>query len=345
VPTLDEFARIRAWTEGRQSAEFLARAGVRLGIGDDAAVVAAPGPGREWLLAVDAMAEEIHFLPETMEDADVGFKALAANVSDIAAMGGVPHYALVSVSAPPAWGPDRVRALYDGLYACADRYGIAVVGGDTTAAKRHLVVSVTLVGSVRAGRAIPRSGARPGESVFVTGPVGLSAGGLHGLLGRRKEGPAAPEPPPRLVRAHRRPLPSLEAARLLADHGWCTALNDISDGLASEAWEIAEASGVRIALRQTALPLAGELAAYAAACGVSALEWMLYGGEDYVLLGTAPPAAEAAAREAFRAAGLPFFTIGAVEEGPPGVVLEDASGRRRPVRKRGYNHFPEDADR
>ncbi len=334
MPPLDEFGLIREWTEGRQSASFMAAAGVRVGIGDDAAVLSAEA-GTEWLLAVDTMVEGVHFKPETMEDADVGYKALAANVSDIAAMGGLPKHALVSVSVPPGWDAERMRRLYEGLYACAARYGVAIVGGDTTSAPRDLVVSVTVVGCAEAGRAIRRDGAKPGQLIFLTGPTGLSAGGLHGLLARDKRSP----PPRRLVEAHRRPQPSVKAGRLLLEHRLATSLNDVSDGLASESWEIAEASGARLVLREAELPISGELAGYAGSCGVPTLEWMLYGGEDYVLIGTADRGRETELRDTFREAGLPLFVIGEVEAGVPGVELETPDGRRKPVAKRGYNHF------
>lgn len=342
MPPLDEFGLIRDWTGGRQSASFLASAGVVAGIGDDAAVVTADA-GMEWLLAADTMAEHVHFKPETMEDADVGYKALAANVSDIAAMGGVPKHALVSVSVPPSWGPDRMKRVFDGLYACADKYGIAVVGGDTTSAARDLVVSVAVVGCVESGRAIRRGGAKPGQLVFVTGPTGLSAGGLHGMLGGGSEegGKRAIRhlPPRRLIEAHRRPQPSVKAGRLLLEHRLATSLNDVSDGLASEAWEIAEASGAKLVLREAELPISGELAGYAGLCGIAPLEWMLYGGEDYVLLGTADAGRESELRERFREAALPLFVIGEVEEGVPGVELETAECKRKAIAKRGYNHF------
>lgn len=339
MPSPDEFALIRRWTGSRQSAARLASAGVVAGIGDDAAVVAGAA-GRDWLLAMDTMVEEIHFLPNTMEDEDVGYKALAANVSDIAAMGGEPRHALVSVSVPPTWGTERMQRLYDGLYACAERYGVTIVGGDTTASPRHLVVAVTLTGTVETGRALMRSGAAPGDIVFLTGPVGLSAGGLHGMLAAGEGGKrGAPRPPERLVRAHRRPAPSVRAGRLLVERGWGTSLNDVSDGLASEAWEIAEASGVRVALREAALPLSGELASYASDCAVDPLEWMLYGGEDYVLLGTAARSNEVEMRQAFREEGIPLFVVGETESGPPGVDLLAGGGKRRELAKRGYNHF------
>ncbi|WP_233566951.1 thiamine-phosphate kinase [Cohnella endophytica] len=342
MPSQDEFALIRDWNDGRQSEEFLDSAGIVLGIGDDAAVVSGASD-REWLFAVDTMVEDVHFRDDTMGEADVGYKALAANVSDIAAMGGVPRQALVSISAPPSWNGERMKRLYDGLYECAERYGIAIIGGDTTSAPRQLVVSVTIIGTVEVGRAIRRNGAKPGQSVFVTGPTGLSAAGLHGLLKQRdrsKETSVEEAIPQRLVLSHRRPAPSVRAGRILLETGWGSSLNDVSDGLASEAWEIAEASQARLVLRERALPVSGDLASYAGAQGVRLLDWMLYGGEDYVLIGTVDRIHELALKERFRAEGLPLFIIGEVESGTPEVVLETASGTRKPLRKGGYNHFP-----
>ncbi|CAH1224057.1 Thiamine-monophosphate kinase [Paenibacillus plantiphilus] len=331
-----------------------------LGIGDDAAVVEAPrgeSGALQWVLAVDTMVETVHFNAATMAEADVGWKALAANVSDIAAMGGVPRHALVSVSVPRAWEPARIRRLYDGLYACAERYGVAVVGGDTTSSPAQLVVAVTVVGTVTAGKAVRRSGAMPGDAVFVTGPIGMAAAGLHFLLAAAGGGEqcvplAAAEAAgtAALVQAHRRPAPSVRAARMLAARGTVTSLNDVSDGLASEAWEIAESSGVKLALRESQLPLSGSMAAYARRSGIAPLEWMLYGGEDYVLLGTIAAKDAAEAKAALAAEGLPMYMIGTVEEGNAGVELIQegphsgwsqaaAKERRVSLAKRGYNHF------
>lgn len=348
---MDEFARIRHWTAGRHSSEWLDQRGVIVGIGDDAAVIeprlelaGLSGP-LQWLMAVDTMVETVHFNSMTMEDGDIGYKALAANISDIAAMGGVPLHALVSVSVPAAYGPERMRRLYDGLYACAEQYGVAIIGGDTTSSPLHLVVAVTVTGAVEAGKALRRSGAKPGDAVFLTGPVGLSAAGLHVLSApageavRAEAGGLAA-----LVQAHRRPAPSVRAGRLLQARGTCTSLNDVSDGLASEAAEIAAASHVRLALHEELLPRSGSMAAYAGLCGLSALDLMLYGGEDYVLLGTMAAEDAAAAKEAFHQEGLPFFLIGEVEAGEPGVELitrkqNGKSLSRARLEARGYNHF------
>jgi len=385
--TLGEFGRIRYWTGERQAAAWQAARGVVVGIGDDAAVVEplpdgpADGVGWRQLLTVDTMVETVHFLPETMTEEDIGYKALAANISDIAAMGGLPRHALVTVSAPPHWGPERLRRLYDGLYRCAEDYGVAVVGGDTTSAPQHLVVSVTLTGAVERGSELVRAGARPGDAVFVTGPLGRSAAGLHYLLAAERKGRvadasgdgasaeqvAASENVPgggtgaeparlteaaeadgtaALVRAHRRPRPSVEAGRWLAASGACRSLNDVSDGLASEAWEIAEASGVSLVLREDWLPRAGSLTSYGSAVGIDPLTWMLYGGEDYALVGTIDADAVATAKTELGRLGIPFYVIGQAlpADGSPEVWLERlaegaGASRREPLKRGGYDHF------
>ncbi|QNK59130.1 thiamine-monophosphate kinase [Paenibacillus sp. PAMC21692] len=395
---MDEFASITLWTGRRQSAEWQRARGVSLGIGDDAAAVDITGASdgilgaKHMVLAVDTMVESVHFSGETMRDEDVGYKALAANVSDIAAMGGVPLHALVSVAVPKSYGPERMRRLYDGLYECAERYGVAVIGGDTTSSPDRLVISVTLTGTVEAGREVRRSGAKPGEAVFLTGAVGLSAAGLHLLLAEAGGGGAAGSAKQRLqagdveaghvapraeaehvvprveagyleliqgqgqdgeretgqsraalVAAHRRPSPSVRAGRLLLEHG-SSSLNDVSDGVASEAWEIAEASGLRLVLRESRLPLDDALKTYGADASLNPLEWMLYGGEDYVLLGTIAKDKLEEVREVFREEGLSFFEIGETLEGSVGVELvresaQSGDERNIPVAKRGYNHF------
>lgn len=351
---MDEFASIRHWTANRQPASWQRTRGVALGIGDDAAAldlgsaeVGITGE-RLLLLAMDTMVETVHFSELTMSDEDVGYKAMAANVSDIAAMGGVPLHATVSVSVPKSYGADRMKRVYDGLYACAERYGIAVVGGDTTSSPFHMVISVALTGAVEAGLELRRSGARPGDAVFVTGPVGMSAAGLHLLQGSaaaRKKAVSdeiAQHQYGVLFAAHQRPKPSVLAGRLLLRSGVCHSLNDVSDGTASEAWEIAEASGLRLVLEERLLPKSGAMSAYAASVGARPLEWMLYGGEDYVLLGTAALEAVESLKAEFHQHGLPFYVIGGTEEGPPGVELIPMSasgGYRVKVAKKGYNHF------
>ncbi|SDE30895.1 thiamine-monophosphate kinase [Paenibacillus sp. UNCCL117] len=345
VTPVDEFSLIRLLTGDKQTNAFRHEDGVEVGIGDDAAVVHV-NPGIQWVLTCDTMTEEIHFKPITMRDADIGFKAMGSAVSDIAAMGGRPRFALVALCLPKDSDVERVRRIYDGLYDCADRYGIAIVGGDTTSSAGGITISVTVIGEVKTGRALLRSSARPGDAVFVTGFLGRSAAGLEWLL--RQNTPSVqwganfpPDIYAKLVAAHCRPLPQIEAGLALSQSGMCHALNDVSDGLSSEAWEIAEASGVGIDLIEEQIPIADELRDYAASVGRDPLEYVMGGGEDYELLGTVPAAQAEALRLKLAEAGLTLQLIGHVTDEHTGVRLVGNAGEISELAKKGYNHFVE----
>lgn len=364
---LNEFELIHQLTSKQQSRKFFDRQGVVTGVGDDAAVVKS-SPHTQLVACCDTMVEEVHFNRWTMLDEDIGYKAMAVNVSDIVAMGAKPKHALISISIPKTYSAQRVKRIYKGLYACADRYRISVIGGDTTSAPRHASITLTLLGEVESDRALLRSAAQPGDVVFITGFPGCSAAGLHYLQQEkvsRLQLEHIPEPMRDLVQAHRRPQPSVEAGELLRSNG-CHALNDISDGIASEAWEIAEASQVEIVLEQSRIPIAPQLAAYANQQSVlqandnqlkasevgmladddrrnyAALEWALYGGEDYCLLGTIAKASMPMLKNDFQQAGLSIYAIGEVTtKGKSNVYLQDStgSGARKEIPKNGYQHF------
>lgn len=333
MPRVDEFGLIRLLTGGRTRPHHTDRAdpedGVVVGIGDDAAVLDGRS-GFQWVVTCDTMVRDIHFKPETMTYEAIGYKAMASNISDLAAMGATPRFAVVALSVPAAMETELLRELYDGLYACAARYGVAVVGGDTTSCPRDMTVSVTAIGEVETGRALLRSGARPGDAVFVTGPLGLSAAGLHLLLaaGRSAYDTAElPEGRRQLVQAHQFPQPQAEAGRLLVRSGLGRSLNDVSDGLASEAWELAEASGCVIELDEALLPVEPALADYAGQTGLDPLELMLYGGEDYSLTGTVRGEDAEALQALFAGEGLNLHVVGRVlADGKTSVFIgpEDA---------------------
>ncbi len=339
---IDEFALIRLLTEREPTASSESAGRVVVGIGDDAAV-AGIAPGFQLVVSCDAMVEHIHFNRYTMRDADIGYKAMAANLSDMAAMGAVPRYALISLSVPPEWTPERLRAIYDGLYECADAYGVAVVGGNTTSTPACLNMTVTIIGEVETGKALLRSSAQTGDAVFVTGFPGRSAAGLHLMSALKRPAGSLvhlPSPYSELVGAHRRPRPRVEAGRLLIKSGACRALNDISDGLASEAWEIAEASDKGIVLHEERLPIHADLLRYARETGKHYLDWLLYGGEDYELIGTVAAGEAEAVKAEFERQGLPFHIIGEVAGGTAEVRLKRMNGELQPLEKKGYNHLP-----
>ncbi|WP_248928751.1 thiamine-phosphate kinase [Paenibacillus hamazuiensis] len=339
-----EFDLIRAWTSGRQSAAFQQACGVVQGIGDDAAVTEWAA-GTQMVATCDTMVEDVHFKSITMRDRDVGYKAMASAVSDIAAMGAIPKYALVSVSLPHQTEEKRLLDIYDGLYECASRWSVVIIGGDTTSSPAGIHCSVTVIGEVEAGKALLRSSAKVGDVVFVTGMLGRSAAGLDFLLAQNKissEWDAFPDRVQKLIEAHCRPSPQIEAGLLLQKLGVCHALNDVSDGLASEAWEIVEASGVGIDLVEDRIPVAEELQSFAENRRKDPLDYILYGGEDYELVGTMPADKAIEAQLKFREAGLELHVIGYVNGEHRRVMLVQSSGAMTAVPKRGYNHFGEE---
>ncbi|MEY2668654.1 MAG: hypothetical protein RJA59_1292, partial [Pseudomonadota bacterium] len=219
--------------------------GVRLGIGDDAAVLRPP-PGEDLVATVDAVVEGVHFTRRFRPE-EIGWKALAVNLSDLAAMGARPLWALLALATPPTADPARLVRIGRGVAACARRHGLSVVGGNVTAA-RELSLSVTVLGSVRRGRALLRSGGRPGDLLVVSGTLGDAALGIR------------PGAAPRLRDRQRRPVPRLALGRGAV--GIARAAIDISDGLLQDLGHLCAASGVGARVEVERLPLS---AAYRAA--------------------------------------------------------------------------------
>jgi thiamine-monophosphate kinase len=255
-----------------------------VGIGDDAAAWQ-PTPGRVVVATTDMLVEGIHFRLDWIPPRDLGWKALAVNLSDLAAMGAKPGHALVSI-ALLAGQADLAEEIYEGLAELARATGTRIVGGDTVRSPGPLVVNVALVGEADPERLLRRTGARPGDLLAVTGTVGASAAGLDLLIA---EGRKALDRPggASLVAAHHRPRPQLEAGAALAAHGVRCAI-DISDGVASEARHLARAGGMEIEVDVDLLPLAS--GAVSLLGEARARRLALTGGEDYQLLFTVPEA-------------------------------------------------------
>lgn len=291
-----------------------------VGIGDDAAVWRA---GEACLMATtDTLVEGVHFLPGMTPWEDLGWKALAVNVSDIAAMGGRPLFALVTLALPPETDVADVDALYVGLRQCASEYAVAVAGGDIVRAPQASV-TVALIGEaqIRDGRPLllRRDAARPGDVIAVTGTLGDSAAGLR----RLHEG-APPTGP--LVRAHLRPRPPLALAQEAARLGIACGI-DVSDGLLQDLGHICEMSGVGAGIHANAVPVGSGLReAYPDA----ALTLACTGGEDYQLLLAGP-------RELIER--LDASIIGEITGGPPRVRLLDAAGNETRFDSPGWDHL------
>jgi thiamine-monophosphate kinase len=309
---------------------------VLVGVGDDAAAVA--WPGGILLLTTDTLIEGVHFRRSTTPLRALGAKAMAVNLSDIAAMGGEPRVAVLALSLPPDAEVADVDELYAGLADMGARYGTALVGGDTCTDPDRLVLTVTVVGRVE-GLPVRRSGARPGDVVLVTGTLGASAAGLALLERGWPRDPAVPEAVGEaLVAAHRVPTPRVAEGQQARAAG-ATAMIDLSDGLATDLGHIAEESGVGATVRLAALPVAGATRQAARRLGEPEWAWAVRGGEDYELCLTAP-AGQAAALAARITAetGTPVTAIGEIRPAGAGVTYLDEAGRPVPVAP-GFEHF------
>ncbi len=298
---------------------------VILGAGDDGAVYRPP-LDRDEVISTDTMVEGIHFTEKTMAPEDVGWKLCIANFSDMAAMGAAPRELVVAVSLPASLSVEWISRCYDGIREACAAYGVNLLGGDVTGSRQGVVLTGTVVGAVPKGGAVTRSGARVGDVVFLTGTVGDAAAGLAALLAG--DGEIFPD----IVRRHQRPTAAVQTADILREAG-VHALDDVTDGVASEAHEIAEASGVDLVLDAEKIPMAPETKCAAEIYGTTAMAYALSGGEDYVLLGTMAPEDFAAVCER---AGL--IAVGHVAEGCGCVFLQEENDLRV-LEKSGYNHF------
>lgn len=328
---LEELALIRAIRRRAPGGQ-----GVRVGVGDDCAVLE-PSPGALLVATTDLLLEDVHFRRRYTEPADIGWKSLAVNLSDVASMGARPRWALVALACPPGASPQEVEAFYEGALALAEEHGVAVVGGDTSSSPAGWLVNVTILGEA-ARPPLLRSGARPGDVVAVTGTLGRSAAGLA-LLARRGA-PAGVDAAilADATTAHLRPRPRVQEGRWLGAADGVTAMIDLSDGLATDLGHIAEESGVAARVDLERVPVAESTRRLARRLRRDALQWATSGGEDYELLLTCRPEAFERLREGLAAAtGTPLTAVGEVTEGR-GIRFVDRAGRDVPVRP-GFEHF------
>lgn len=295
-----------------------------LGLEDDVAILAPPA-GRELVLTCDAMVAGVHFLPDDPADL-VAQKLLRVNLSDLAAKGGHPIGYLLTVSVPRATQDEWFAAFARGLAADQARFGLGLLGGDTTSTPGPVSLSLTMLGHVAPGMAVRRAGARAGDGVWVTGTIGDAALGLAVAEHRLAD------PSGFLLGRYRLPEPRLG----LAIAGIASAGMDVSDGLVQDLLHLCRASGLAAEIEAAAVP-ASEAAREA---GPAWLERRLTGGDDYELLLAVPQAREdALARAAAAAGGLSISRIGRFRTGPPGVHVRATDGTPMRLASGGWSHF------
>lgn len=303
---------------------------VLLGIGDDAAVIRASAT--DTAATADLLVEGVDFLPD--EDPDqLGRRAVSINLSDLAAMGARPRWFLLSIAFPESRTEDFAFAVCRGAARRGEEFGAVLAGGDLSRGP-IVFVSVAMAGDLDSPP-LTRSGARPGDHLYLSGSTGRAAAGL--LLARGDEAPEELDPSQRaeLLAAYRDPEPRVALGRELSRGGLARAAIDVSDGLGIDAARLSRASGVRAVVLKERLPIAPALAAFCAGRPVFALDRALSGGDDYELLFAAPP--ESAESLARLSVGVPLTLIGFFEEGS-GAVLRDASGDRD-IAALGFDHL------
>ncbi|HEY1232800.1 MAG TPA: thiamine-phosphate kinase [Candidatus Binatia bacterium] len=305
--------------------------GVRIGIGDDAAWITNQNPSS--LVTADLLIEGIHFDLRWTSLFDLGHKALAVNLSDIAAMGGLPAYVILSLGVPGNLDSAQIDAFYRGLQALASRTGVALVGGDTNAALT-LIVSVCVIGHAPY-TPVRRKGARAGDDIYVSGTVGDAAVGLK-LLQSGRRGKAKKRAVAKLLARHHRPEPRLALGLLLAKTRLATAMIDVSDGLLQDLGHICEASGVGATISKEQLPLS---AAYRAVVESGETTPALTGGEDYELLFCGRREHRTRIETVSERTGVSVKRIGVCTERAKAIIVIDKSGQTIPFRTCGHDHF------
>lgn len=316
--------------------------GVTVGIGDDGAVL---DPGRFDLVTLDTLVEGVHFDRDWSSPQDIGWKALATNLSDIAAMGGGPGVFFLSLSIPDGEDPEFIDGVLEGMHAATKElvpksFQVSVGGGDVTSTRGPFVISITLLGESSPAGPLLRQGAVPGDRIIVLGHLGMAAAGLEILRGDLG---VSPEDYPALVTAHRRPNPRVYEGALLGLYGVPSSLIDISDGLFQDLGHLVRRSNVSATIESHSLPRHPELNALCDATGLDPIPLMLGGGDDYELLMSVPPARMPKLWELARRYEWDVYDIGEVRSAGEALRVLGLDGTPMDLTsfRSGYQHFAE----
>lgn len=311
------------------------------GIGDDAAVFRS-NSGKETVVSVDLLVEDIDFRRTTTPPYLLGHKALAVSLSDLAAMGSRPMWAMVSIGVPEdVWETDFVDRMYDGWLELANRYGVQLIGGDTSRAHEHIVIDSIAIGECSAGLAVKRSGAKPGDHIFLTGSLGAAAAGLRLIergahLAEQKLDDEDSQKLDHVLLRQLRPEPRVGWGIVLGEERLATAMIDLSDGLSSDLNHLCEASNVGALIDASLLPIDERVVELCGRRALDPLQLALHGGEDFELLFTVKP--ENAARLPRRVDGVEIQRIGEITAASENVRISEGT-RTWDLKPGGWKHF------
>jgi thiamine-monophosphate kinase len=320
------------------------QSGVITGIGDDAAIVR-PAIGKDVIACCDLMVEGVHFRREWAPPKLIGRKALAVTLSDVAAMGGRGRFAMISVALPQDCSSEFVDQLFEGICELADAFNVSIIGGDTSSSPGSLFLDTMVLGECAPDRAVTRSGAREGDSIYVTGELGASALGLklleQGIRLDDRQPSGSAEKTERIHREallkHLAPVPRLEIGSTIGERGLATAMIDISDGLSTDLSHILDESRIGAVIQTEAIPIARCVELFAAGSpDLDPFQLALHGGEEYELLFTCSPQNQAQIAELSRELGLSISRIGGIVA-DRGLWLE-GKGSRELVEPAGFEH-------
>lgn len=334
ISDLGEFgliAKIKQQSKGRSPSTLI-------GIGDDAAALSLSS-SKKLLATTDMLLEGVHFDLSYTDLYSLGWKSAAVNLSDIAAMGGVPRFCLTALGIPSGISVEQVKEFYKGFHALCRKYNVDLVGGDTCRSEKGLVVSVTALGEVEKKKMLTRAGAQPGDLVFVTGTLGDSAAGLELLrmrnakFGMRNKSSELRTPNSELLLKHLRPNPRIESGRKIALSGCATSMIDISDGLSSDLGHICEESRAGAEICADQIPFSKDIRKAADLLMAAPLHYALSGGEDYELLFTVSPSK----LKKYLSLKIVSTPIGSIIAGNRMFLINN--GKRAVLKPKGFNHF------
>ncbi len=311
-----------------------------VGIGDDAAVLPSSS-SQHVVISTDLLVENIHFTRKTATLYDIGYKAAAANLSDIAAMGATPTAIFVAIALPPSFIEEDWHKFYRGLAVPCKRYKVQLLGGDTSASPTSLFIAITIMGQVAPGHFLTRHGAKNGDLIYVSGTLGDSAAGLAYLNQSKRPQKSAirSKPMKYLVQRHLQPTARVPLGELLASQPYASSAMDLSDGLSGDLRHLCRQSQVGALIDSEQIPMSQQMQLYAKRIRATPLHWSLHGGEDYELLFTIPPQWQHELEKCAKERRIPITHIGIIQPKRFGIRIVHHDQRQDVFSPRSYEHF------